>query len=155
MFAMFARKDKTTEDCFVLGDDQRFMRKALETSGAFLVDTANKFAYDITPQNIAIHIQYDRRGKVSSQGKCALLAEISAQPWHWKNQAWNEIVADEAQLMRDGRMEAVGSISADQESDEKWERFMPVLYGALGILALVAVIACVSSGVFDRLGDVF
>lgn len=155
MFPFSSKKETNEERCFVLGDDRRFMRKALVSTGAFLLDNPNKFAYDNTVHNMAPHIVCHANGRVQHHGQCGLLYEISAQPWDWANQKWNEQVMDETALLQDGRMEAVGSISQEQEEDEKWQRFMPILYAALAILALVAIIACVSSGVFSKAGEVF
>lgn len=148
------RKDTNEERCFILADDLKFMGKALVTTGAFLVDKDNQWAYDITTRNMGVHIICLPNGRVINKEKCALLYETSPQPWDWEAQAWNKEVTNEKTLLQDGRMEAVGNISREQEEDEKWARFMPVLYGALAILALVAIIACASAGLFSKIGDV-
>ena len=151
----FRKKETNEERCFVLGDDRRLFGKALVSTGAFLLDDNNKFAYDNTVHNMAPHIVCRANGVVQKKGQCALLYENSAQPWNWEKQEWNQRVINEKTLLQDGRMEAIGSISQEQEEDEKWQKFMPILYAALAILALVALIACISGGVFDKAGEVF
>jgi len=155
-FNIFNRKkNEDVERSLVIGSDRKLMPRMLLTTGAFLRDETNFFAYDNTPENMIPYIVYNKRGVAHYRGQCCLLYEVSAQPWLWNDQKWSDHVTNERALLADGRMEAVGNISKSQEDDEKWARFMPVLYGSLIILGLIALIACLQAGIFSKIGDIF
>jgi len=144
-----------TEICYVVGEDDRIVRKALVSTGAFFRDDPNSFAYDtLTPCMGALVIN-DRNNVRHLAGNCAILFEPSAQPYIFTEGDWSKQAQSKATILYDGRMEGIRMVTTGVEDDAKWERYMPVLYICLGLLALVTVLACVAAGSFDALGEAF
>jgi|GEM_PF-6827675 len=157
MFIPFKPKKHAmpTERCVIFGEDGRIQDKALVSTGAFFRDEANDFAYDSLPDCMGVLIINDKHGNTKIEGHCAVLYEISAQPYLFKEARWAPECQSQATILADGRAEGSNMARAEIEVDTKWERWMPVLYVSLAILALITVIACVAGGVFDSLGEVF
>jgi len=149
------KTEKYEEYCLVVGDDRRLMGKSLESTGAYLLDKSCQTAYDNHPGVMGVLQVINKKGQVQNLGQCALLYEISSQCWNFGKGNWDSKAMKVKTILAIGRQEAYGLVSKEIEDDSKWERLMPVLYAALAILALVAIIACASAGLFDKFGEIF
>lgn len=135
------------ERCFVVGDDRQFQEKALASTGAFFVDDENLFAYHNDPGSMGLYTEQRKiRGKWRdiTIGQCALLFEQSAHPFIFQTVNWSTTSSQEANILRDARMEGIGGMIRDHYEDERWMRFMPVLYALVAILGLIVMIIALS-----------
>jgi len=144
-----------TERCFVFGEDSHIEDKALVSTGAFFLDKPNRFAYDSVPECIGVLLRRDKNGKLHVEGQCAILYENSAQAYLFEKGEWADKCQSKEILLEDGRSEAIGMVAGEIETDYQWERWMPVLYIALGILALVTIIVCAGAGLFNNVKEAF
>lgn len=135
------------ERCFVVGDDRQFSEKALTSTGAFFVDDDNLFAYNNDPGSMGLYTE-QRRIKGNwvdvTVGQCALLFEQSAHPFIYSALRWSTNSSHEENILNDARMEGIGGMIKEQREDERWQRFMPVLYGLVSILGLIVLIIALS-----------
>lgn len=131
------------ERCFVVADDRQIQEKALTSTGAFFVDDLNLFAYNNDAGSMGLYTEQRKvKGKWTdvTVGQCALLFEQSSHPFIFSKLAWSTSSPQEQNILADARMEGIGGMIRDQGEDEKWMRFMPVLYGLVVILGLIVVI---------------
>lgn len=131
------------ERCFVVGDDRQFQKKALSAAGAFFVDDDNLFAYNNDAGSMGLYTEQRRiKGKWQdvTVGQCALLFEQSAHPFIFSSLAWSTQSPQEQNILADARMEGIGGMIKEQREDDRWQRFMPVLYALVSILGLIVVI---------------
>ena len=137
------KRDDGKETCFVYGDDRRFMKKALESTGAFFVNDHDLFAY-FNPQGsmglLAVETKVNGEWQEKIIGQCALLFEQAAAPYDFSRLCWDDEKSNESNILSDARMEGIGDLIKEQKEDERWMRFMPALYGLLAILGLVVLI---------------
>lgn len=153
---LFTRsKGRNKERTFVFGEDRRITEKALVSTGAFFLDPDESFAYDSLPDTMGTSITMDPKGNLKHNGQCVILYETSAQPWRFSTGKWVEETPSMSNLLRDGRMEGMGAVSATIEDDNRIAKMMPILWFILCIFLLITVIACASGGLFDKLGEVF
>ena len=134
------------ECCFVVGDDRQFQEKALNSTGAFFVDDENLFAYNNDAGSMGLYTkQRKTKGKWQdiTVGQCALLFEQSAHPFIFSRLAWSTTSAQELNILADAKMEGIGGMIKEQRDDDRWQRFMPVLYALVAILGLIVIIIAI------------
>ncbi len=155
MFKFSKTDHELDQFCFVYGEDRRLQKKALVSTGAFFRDKQNHFAYDSVNPCIGALVVHDRKGKTRVAGHCVVLFENSAQPYLFKEGTWAETCQSKSNILSDSRAEGIGMVEATIADAAMMDRWMPVLYITLAILGVVALIACVTAGLFDNVQEVF
>ncbi|MDD5094056.1 MAG: hypothetical protein PHV74_06735 [Dehalococcoidia bacterium] len=130
---------------FIAGEDRRFTKKALDSTGAFFLDPDNLLGYFCMTGGMRRYIIRDSSGRVKTKGQVGLIFELSAQPWNFNTNTWESDVTQDDIIMSNALDDGLSNADKQIEKQKTYEGLLPVLMILGSIIGLIVVIMAIAN----------
>jgi len=136
--------------CYVFGEDKRFSRRKMETTGVYFQDNNNRLAYDSFPNAIGILTQRVD-GNMQSLGPVSVLYEPTSRPFGFSDLNWLQEEHKEDVILDTAFAEGCARAVQREDKQEWLNKLTTILLAAvLGAVALTFLVAA-QTGILSSL----
>lgn len=144
--------------CFVFGEDKRFARRNMESTGIFFQDNANRLSYDSFPSAIGV-LTRTANSNSRTLGPISLAYEPTSQMFSFPTLAWSEEKHKEDVILDTAFAEGCSRAVQREDAQDWMNRLTTILLvavmGAVLLLLLIAAQSGILQGVFARIPELF
>lgn len=142
-------KGPPTETQFVLGADRRIVKKALESTGAFFLNSDDLLAYVQIDNGMRRHIVRKKSGAVEYLGQVGLLFELSAHPWNFDSVAWENSIGSDDVIISNALHMGIATAEQEAEKAKTYEGMRWAIIMVSSIIGMILLIYCIAN--FDQI----
>ncbi|MCK4714686.1 MAG: hypothetical protein KAT35_03865 [Candidatus Aenigmarchaeota archaeon] len=140
--------------CFVFGEDKRFSRRTMESTGVYFQDNDNRLAYDSFPSAIGV-LTRKTNGNVRTLGPVSIAYEPTSHMYSFPTLNWAQEEHKEDVILDTAFAEGCARAVQREEGQEWMNRLTTVLLlavmGAVLLVLLMAAQSGLLQGMFDKL----
>lgn len=140
--------------CFVFGEDKRYSRRTVESTGLYFQDNGNRLAYKSAPSAIGV-LMRTANGNARTLGPVSIAYEPSSHMYNFPTLAWAQEKHDEEVILDTAFAEGCSRAVQREEGQEWMNRLTTILLLAvMGAVLLVLLFAAQSGmlqGIFQKL----
>lgn len=151
---MFGRKKHKLSaiSCLVIGEDRTLDFRNEESTGLYLVDQANRLAYDSYPEAVGTHSMVSR-GRTRNMGQVCVLYEPMSRPWSFKTNTWmtKEMCRKKDVILANARAEGYSMAIQRKDDDDRAAKMQLALLLLIGLFGTVVLMFVFQSGLIKSL----
>jgi hypothetical protein len=143
--------------CIVFGEDKRFSRRTMESTGVYFQDNSNRLAYDSFPSGIGA-LTRKAHGNTRTLGPISIAYEPSSRMFSFPDLGWNLKEEHKEDVILDTGFAEGCSRAVQRDEREEWmNRLMTIfllsVMGGVILLLLIAAQSGILQGLFAKLPD--
>lgn len=144
--------------CFVFGEDKRFARRNMESTGIFFQDNNNRLAYDSFPSAIGVFTR-TANSNTRTLGPISLVYEPTSHMFSFPTLRWSQEEHKEDIILDTAFAEGCAR-AVQREDRQDWMNklttiLLVAVMGAVLLLLLIAAQSGILEGVFAKLPELF
>lgn len=137
--------------CYVFGEDKRYSRRNMESTGVYFQDNKNRLSYNSFPHSIGVMIR-KANGRIRNLGPISLAYEPTSHMYSFPQLAWTEDEHKEDVILDTAFAEGCARAAIKEDKQEWMNRLTTIfLLAVLGGIILLLLIAAASG----TLGSLF
>lgn len=144
--------------CFVFGEDKRFSRREMESTGVYFQDNNNRLAYDSFPSAMGV-LQRIANGNTRTLGPISLAYEPTSHMYSFPILNWSQEEHKEEVILDTAFAEGCARAVQREDRQDWMNRLTTILLiavmGAVLLLLLIAAQSGILEGVFAKIPELF
>jgi hypothetical protein len=137
---------------YVFGEDKRFTRRTMESTGVYFQDKTNRLSYDSSPNAIGNYIR-KLNGTSRTLGPVSLAYEPTSHLFSFPHLDWSKEEHKEDVILDTAFAEGIGR-AVQREDKQQWmSKLMTILLLAVMGAVLLLLLIAAQSGILNNLAD--